>query len=347
MNRLSNAQLAAVEAFRKHGGVRAAAEALGMDRRGLQRLLRRAEVVQPGCTSVGSARSDDSPPHEPIDRPVEEVLAERVARITRRSEESIETPVVGCPSGPFVVWHCTDEHLDDNGSRIDALADDMGAARRLSASRLCGGDILNNWPLGGRLAGKWAEQEATLPEGLALAKWSLNHYPPDVYAFGNHEKMNAYLKEWLLEVMPRRTVVGWWSVRFVYRPAQGRSFVVTLAHDFSQGKSWFHPLHGHIREDLESGSSDIYLAGHLHCEGSMAFTNAKTGRRPLFCRSRGYKQFDGFATQIGKGGNAGGGHSTWLVLDPREDCDERAMFAFADWRGAEAMLNGLVNLQAV
>ena len=60
----------------------------------------------------------------------------------------------------------------------------------LDAVMCHGGDLLNNWPLAGRLAKKWADQECTMPDALLRAQYYINIFQPDAWVDGNHEEMN-------------------------------------------------------------------------------------------------------------------------------------------------------------
>jgi hypothetical protein len=48
------------------------------------------------------------------------------------------------------------------------------ASHELNAIMCHGGDLLNNWPMAGKLAKQWAKQECTLPAAILRAQHYIN-----------------------------------------------------------------------------------------------------------------------------------------------------------------------------
>ena len=252
--------------------------------------------------------------------------------------------------GPFVIFHATDEHIDDNSTPLNLLEADISASHDLGAIMCHGGDLLNNWPLGGRLAKQWANQECTMPNALLRAQHFINLFKPDVWVDGNHEEMNPYLvnlfDEWLKPFKPCR---DYWRVNFTVSVKNGRDCRVAMSHKFQKGSSWFHKSQGHIREMLEGEEMDLYMDGHIHSDGVMDHTIPERLHSALLISSAGYKVMDKYATRISKGGKTPKlrGRAHWIVCDPYADYDANFLTAFKCPQQAQTFFNGLQNIREV
>jgi transposase-like protein len=262
--------------------------------------------------------------------------------------------VIERPAGAYVVAHFTDPHVDDNSTPLRLLQHDIEASHELNAIMCHGGDLLNNWPMAGKLAKQWAKQECTLPAAILRAQHYINLMEPDVWVDGNHEEMNggAYLErlfgEWLDAASPK-VIRDYWTARFVVRPEGGREVRFALSHKFQKGRSWFHPHHGVIREAMEGEDADVYMEGHLHISGIIYHTMAERQKNIVGVASAGYKMLDQYAARISRGGVIPKfkGRCHWIVCDDQAGDDEWPGVAFDSVRQAEAYLNGLQNLRAV
>ncbi len=272
---------------------------------------------------------------ETLERVVSEAMAKHWRQIDRGR-------------GPFAVFHCTDQHLDGDSCPLRLLEADIQAAHALDAVMVHGGDLLNNWPMAGKLARLWAEQNCTKSDALLRAQHFIEIFQPDVWVDGNHEEMNPYLDALFKEWVPKTCLSDYWSIGFEVVTPGGRPIRIKAAHKFEKGQSWFHPHHGAIRETLEADPADLYLEGHLHVSGVMYRTFAERSLSATFVASAGYKIVDKFATRISRGGKVPKlkGRAHWIICDPMADEGEIACIAFDSPRQAEAYLNGLQNLRA-
>lgn len=240
-------------------------------------------------------------------------------------------------------------HVDDDGAALKLIEQDIEDSHQLGAIMCHGGDLLNNWPLNGRLAKKWAEQECTMPNALKRAQYYIDIFKPDVWTQGNHEEMNPYLASIIDGWLPENTLTDFWSVNFEVHTPGADPFRAILSHKLQKGSSWFHKMHGHLREMLEGQEADLYMDGHLHCDGVIEHSLPERGIGAVGVASGGYKLADEYAKRISK---ASGqikirGRAHWMVCDPQADASESRCVAFKSARQAEAMLNGLQNLRAV
>lgn len=251
-------------------------------------------------------------------------------------------------SGPFVIYHSTDQHIDDDGAALNVLEADIRASHGLGAIMCHGGDLLNNWPLAGKLAKQWAEQSCTLPDALLRAQYFIGIFKPDVWVDGNHEEFNPYLSQLLDTWLPAHTMRDHWRCDFTVKVPGGRDCRVALSHKFQKGNSWFHGLQGQLREMLQSEERDVYLDGHFHVDAVMQHTMQERGHTALLVASAGYKVIDNYAARISRGGKVPKvlGRAHWIVVDPFADEGECMAQAFKSPRQAEVYLNGLQNLRA-
>lgn len=333
--------------IREHGGnVMAAARELGIHRATLAHFWRRYKDTAPPAKllEVGyDLTARERTPKEAWD--AHAGVAERKIASALDSRWR----VIQRPRGPFVLFHSTDEHLDDDATPLRLLEADIAAAHHLGAIMCHGGDLLNNWPVNGKLAKQWAEQSCTLPDSLLRAQHFIDIFRPDVWTDGNHEEMNPYLMQLVHGWLPSACLTGYWSVQFIVDTPGGREVRCSLSHKFQKGSSWFHPHHGVLREMLEAPEADVYMEGHIHVSGAMHRTLPERGFSALAVASAGYKVVDKYAARISRGGTLPKikGRAHWIVCDPQADEDAHLAVAFDCPSQAEAYMNGLQNLRAV
>jgi hypothetical protein len=333
----------AVALVQEHGNLAAASRASGIPYTTLERRYKAATPATKAATqleAVGyTVAHKDRTPADAWNAHVG-AFERKIGSALSKTDKAIKR------SGPFVIFHATDEHIDDDASALNLIAQDIKAAHDLGAIMCHGGDLLNNWPVAGKLAKQWAEQSCTLPDALLRASHFVSLFKPDVWVDGNHEEMNPYLINLFDEWLPHGIIRDYWRADFTVTVPGGRDFRAALSHKFQKGGSWFHGLHGHLREMLESEERDLYMDGHYHCSGVMRHSLPERDHTSLLVASAGYKMVDKYATRISRGGKLPkiAGRAHWIVVDPFTEWN--MAHAFDDPAHAEAMLNGLQNLRA-
>lgn len=329
----------------RHGGNQsAAARELGIDRKSLRVTAQKyqseapTKLVEVGYDLTAKERTPAEAWHAHAgvaERKIAKVLDNRWKTIFR-------------PRGAFVIFHATDEHIDDDASPLRLIEADIAAAHALGAVMCHGGDLLNNWPTGGKLAKMWAEQSCTMPDALLRAQHFVSIFKPDVWTNGNHEEMNPLVMSILDGWLPANCIRDYWTVRFTVETGD-RPIHAVLSHKFQKGSSWFHPHHGVLREAMEGEEADLYMEGHIHVSGIMHRTLPERGLSVTAVSSAGYKPVDKYAARISRGGSIPKmkGRAHWIVCDPQADEDAQVCIAFDCPRQAEALLNGLQNLRAL
>jgi hypothetical protein len=330
---------------RHNGNLSAAARESGVRRATLQDFVRRYG------TGSGTEKLSELGYNLSVDaKTPEQAWAEHAGAAERKISKVLSSRwrVIDRPKGPFVVFHSTDEHIDDDATPLRLIEADVKAAHDLGAIMCHGGDLLNNWPLAGKLARMWAEQQCTMPDALLRAQHFVSIFRPDVWTHGNHEEMNPYLASMMDSWLPKNCITDHWTVNFRVETPGGRPVRVVMSHKFQKGSSWFHKAHGHIREMLEGEEADLLIDGHLHSDGVLDHTLPERGHSALCVASAGYKVVDQYAARISRGGKMPKlrGRAHWIVCDPQADFDASLCTAFKDPRQAEAYLNGLQNMRA-
>jgi hypothetical protein len=336
------------------GSISAVAKHLKVDRVTVRESLRRAQEFDAMHAEVKKPEVSRLEAHYDLNRPEkapDEAWAEHRDAFERAASKVLQARwnVIERPRGPFCIFHSTDEHIDDDRAALHLIESDIAAAHRMNAVMCHGGDALNNWPMAGRLAAQWANQQCTAPDALLRLKHFITIFRPDVWTDGNHEEMNPYLDMLIKECLPDTVLRDYWTVRFVVQPESGRPCRVVMSHKFSKGSSWFHKVHGHLREMLEGEEADLLMDGHLHSDGVMDHTLPERLQSTLCIASAGYKVLDKYATRISRGGTMPKlrGRAHWIVGDDQADFDANFLTAFKCPEQAEAYLNGLQNLRAL
>lgn len=249
--------------------------------------------------------------------------------------------------GAFTLAHFTDVHLNDDATALNLLEADISASHRIGAITMHGGDALNAWPTAGKLAKKWAEQACTMPDALKILEHYINILRPDLWVDGNHEEMTAILDQFILRALPKTTARDYWTIRFDVETPGAQTLRGAMSHKFQKGSSWFHGLHGHLREMLEGEDLDLYVDGHYHRAATMHHHMHERGHSALLVASSGYKLVDTFAARISRGGKhpVTAGRAHWIVCDPQTVTGQLCT-AFVCPDQAEACCEGLQNLRA-
>lgn len=355
-------QIEAIAALRTHGTTNKAADSLGLTRAGFAGLMKNAKLTpdeKAGLYSGAALNVSRARGGQPLadagydlsyaDRTPEQAWSEHASAFERKvSKQLARNEQTLSRSGAFVIYHSTDQHIDDDASALNVLQADIRASHDLGAVMCHGGDLLNNWPLAGKLAKQWAEQACTLPDALLRAQHFIDIFKPDAWVDGNHEEFNPYLVQLFDGWIPKATIRDYWRCDFTVTVKGGRDCRVALSHKFQKGGSWFHGAHGHIREMLQSEERDLYMDGHFHQDAVMQHTLPERGHSALLVASAGYKMIDKWASRISRGGKVPKvlGRAHWIVVDPFADEGECMAQAFKSPRHAEAYFNGLQNLRA-
>jgi len=243
---------------------------------------------------------------------------------------------------PFAVAFIGDPHLDSAGCNHSRLWRDLELLRVAKVRAINLGDLLDNWPTGGKLAKKLHHSPLTRPEALALARKFVvgSGVRFDAHILGNHDEWPGddyatLLSEWASEASTR---IVPWGLNITYVCGE-REFRIQAHHDFP-GHSMYNPLHGLMRRAREEGRCDLYVAGHRHNAATGGYEDGHRGKRYSFMRVKGYKEGDEYAFVKGYGEQREG-HSGLAVFNPWAETMEGATRTFLDIADGVAFLEAL------
>lgn len=198
-----------------------------------------------------------------------------------------------------------DPHGDDDGHHVKQFDKDMKAlASTEGVYAVNMGDLVNNWPTGGKLSSKYGDQSMSRKDGVEFIRWHLLHtsVPWRLLLLGNHDEFDPVMQELIREIVrAENIIVHKWDARFVLAFPNGRRCYVKAAHNY-KGHSWFHELHGNIRSFMDS-PAHIVAAAHHHDWGYYAheapnLAHLMNPGLPFVAhllRVRGYKHMDQWA----------------------------------------------------
>lgn len=293
--KLSRAELkASVDAVLKHGSLKAAAAAMGINRASLQHRLdvaAEAGMTQPRTVANPSRW-----------RPGAEIVAARKAEFQRvkaaganRAGNIIHRP----DDGPFMLMMLGDEHLDSPGTDLAVWEHWIGYLDR--AKHRTGwslGDVLDNWVK--PLAHLYSQSETAAPEGWIL----LEHYMEqigedlDCSVGGNHDKWSGS-SDVLAMIMEKYGVMHRDdSLRVAYRCPNGREITVNARHTWP-GRSQWNEVHA-IKKAARMGIRDtILVGGHTHVSGESTEKDPMTGKISFCYQVAAFKTVDDYADTCG------------------------------------------------
>lgn len=264
---------------------------------------REAEIVLPGGVPVFPDFADD-------DVSTAEIIAhlrKRVEKKMARRQQETWFPIAMPDNNPFAMGVIGDPHLGPHAnwplleSHVAILA--KGAGKGLFAINI--GDTIDGWPLSGRLASLWAENDISHSTEWKLVRWFFHDSGIDwlVWLLGNHDNFPQNGAAMVREISRNVVPVMDAEAQFVITTPNGSVFPVWARHDF-KGHSQFNTLHAIMRNmreraDVDRGVHIIGLEGHKHQWAIHTEENSDRGYFFSVARARGYKVADEYARKLG------------------------------------------------
>lgn len=233
--------------------------------------------------------------------------------------------------GPYGIMFVGDEHLDDPHCNIPLMLRHLDlTAENEALFAFFMGDMLNSWPMYGRLAKLQSKQEMSKAKGIQLAKWATGKYGAKTIGriWGNHDDWDEVLTSLLSEMIGGQFPTFDWEAKVVIKSKSGRPLRLNAAHNF-KGSSQFHKEHGLQREAMDGEEADIIAAGHHHNFVMQQEQHSKRGHIYWLLRARGYKWHDEYASKNGFGQQPAGA-SVLAVVNPNAKTAENFIKCFAD-----------------
>lgn len=284
----------AVKAVVSHGSIKAASEALGINRASLQNRIDKA--AEAGLTKP---RTHANPSRW---RPGDEIIAARKAEFQRvkASGPRANGNVIHLPDeGPFMLVPLGDPHLDSPGTDLALWERWTGILDRgKHRTGILMGDLLDNWVK--PLAHLYSTSEIAAPEGWILLEHYLEKVGPDIdiCVQGNHDLWSGHsdVAGMLLErhgILQRPN-----SIRVHYRTGSGREITVNARRSWP-GRSQWSEVHA-LKKAARLGVRDtILLGGHTHVSGEGLEKDPMTGKISFVYQLAAFKTEDDYADTLG------------------------------------------------
>lgn len=230
-----------------------------------------------------------------------ELLERRGAEFERKKafwEARRCIPVKVKIGGPFGIHFFGDPHLDDPGTDIPRLRQDVALIKKTPAMLAANvGDATNNWV--GRLAVKYADQETTKWQGWQLTEWFIGELRA-AWLFlvaGNHDLWSGTGDPLNWIARSAKTIYEPSQVRLVLK-ASGDEIYVNTRHEFP-GSSQYNAAHGPQKASIFGYRDHLNTCGHKHKSGYSVFWDAQQRRLCHNVQVAAYKVYDDFARERG------------------------------------------------
>lgn len=234
---------------------------------------------------------------------IDELIARRRAAYARRTEFAEARKLVQVrvkSDDPIAVCMLGDPHVDDDGTDLGRLQDDIGIIRRTPGMfAACIGDLQNNWV--GRLARLYAHQETTASQAWQLVEWFI-HELRDDWLFmvqGNHDHWSGSGDplRWIQRQADVK-LTGDHTVRVALRFAGGAEVRIAARHDWP-GNSMWNPSHGQLRAASLTHHDHVIVSGHKHTGGYQLVRVPASGLLAHCVQLGSYKVHDDYADALG------------------------------------------------
>lgn len=218
----------------------------------------------------------------------------------KKSREWFQLKVLD--DGPVGICWFGDPHVDSDGCNwplLEQHAKVCAETPGLYGASL--GDVTDNWV--GRLGALYAHSEQSRTSALQGAEIFISELGIRwlVLIRGNHDMWSGSLHNDPLAWMKRGPApMTDWEAKFELAFPNGVKHPIHASHHFA-GHSWFHPMHGQIRQTLEDGRAELLVSGHTHEFGMMKVAMPKRGTLHWLGKARGYKFIDKYADVHGYG----------------------------------------------
>lgn len=286
-----------LDAYEAHGRSDSkASDALGIKRQTFHHRRLAAQKLWPE-----QPKPFEAPILPNMDLPTQELIAWRKKQFERRREAETARkliPVKVNLDGPIGIVHFGDPHVDDDGTDIAKLEEDVNTVKKtegLFAANL--GDLQNNWV--GRLARLYAEQSTSQSQAWQLTEWLATALPWLYIVGGNHDLWSGAGDPLKWITRQAGTMYEAWGVRAGLNFPNGKQVRVNARHDF-RGHSMWNINHGPGKAIQMGWRDHILTCGHKH-ESFVTgpYKDPAAGLLSWAIRCCGYKAFDRYGKELG------------------------------------------------
>lgn len=262
-------------------------------RRLIEEAKRRGLLEKPIEFTPVSVPSEDIPVDELLDRRRKQFIHKQ------RYEEATKLISVNVTlDGPIGILHFGDPHIDDDGTDIIQLEQDVALVKRTEGMLGANvGDTTNNWV--GRLATQWANQSTSARESYQLAEWFLTQFRWLYVIGGNHDLWPGYgvsPVEWISK--QTESLYKSSEVRMKLLFPNQADIRINARHDFS-GHSMYNPAHGAMKSLMFGVRDHLATCGHRHVSGYGVMKDPDGGITMHAIQIASYKIYDRYAKEKG------------------------------------------------
>lgn len=324
-----------LDAYTRLGAASAAAREVGIPERTARKWLTSARdnhgVVTPDDPNEQWDEVNDLPEYSSVRDRIKSHNETYINHFNDRRSVTLQAK-----HSPILLFFIGDLHLDSPGFDIHRFDHDMEIISRAkhefggNCKTIFMGDLLDNWPLGGRLGKKHHDGHITRKEGLALAKGFLENERPDldVLLLGNHDHWPGKEYEVLIRQWCNAPVIDWAGYINLVTD-QGWTYYTFAAHDMS-GHSMYNQIHGLARRAREDGTADLHVAAHRHHTGSAQEYNGHRNQTYNHLRVGSYKRADEYAHHKGFPDSSDEGATGLAVIYPDSKTQDGRCCTFYD-----------------
>jgi hypothetical protein len=238
------------------------------------------------------------------ERDIDEILEARKKEFTRREKANPSMIQVKVNiDGPIGIAHLGDPHLDDPGTNIARIEEDLNIIKKTHGMFGANvGDMQNNWV--GRLAKLHEDQGTTKTEAWKLVEWFVNKIDFMYLVGGNHDAWSGSNDPLTWITRQSSTDLHYYGVRLKLKFPNKREVRINARHDF-KGYSQWNPAHGPMKAIQMGWRDHILTCGHTHQAGLGVLAHPDKSQRIISWAIRvpSYKILDSYAHEIGAAGN--------------------------------------------
>ena len=240
------------------------------------------------------------------DIPVEEIIASLEKRVVKKMAREVEERwyTINLPDDrPWAGLIWGDQHMGTHCNWPLLKAHVNIAKKTPGLYGISVGDLTDSWPLNGRLARLWADNDMSLSTEWKLIEWFTSSVNFIAYVLGNHDTFNTNAIAMFHKICENIVPVSEGEAKFIVRTPNGSAFPIWVRHDF-KGHSQFNSLHGMMRNlrekaDVDRGVHILGVQGHKHHWAISEEEVPQKGYMFTAVRARGYKVCDPYAKQLG------------------------------------------------
>ncbi len=256
------------------------------------------------------------------ERSIEEILQARKEEFVRKEKAHPPIIQVGVNlDGPIAISHFGDPHLDDPGTNILRIEQDLEIVKKTVGMFGANvGDVQNNWI--GRLSSIYEDQTLTKVETWKLVEWFIKKIQWLYLVGGNHDAWSGNNDPLYWISKQNNCKLHYYGVRLNLNFPNGREVRINARHDF-KGFSQYNPAHGPMKAIQLGWRDHILTCGHTHQAGMGVLSHPDISQRIISWAIRvpSYKILDNYAHEIGAVGNFVSPCCT-TIIDPYAEKEE-------------------------